>query len=109
MFVVMEVGSISVGDLLGLVSGRRRHTRCALVTGVQTCALPISSLGARRLDQILLPGSRTALILAADNDAEGELAAERAGLRYARPGLEITHAPPGGFKDWAKALEAACR
>src|SRR3546814_9789992 len=22
---------------------RRRHTRCALVTGVQTCALPISS------------------------------------------------------------------
>src|SRR3546814_7392137 len=23
------------------VSSRRRHTRCALVTGVQTCALPI--------------------------------------------------------------------
>src|SRR3546814_8603817 len=30
-------------------SSRRRHTRCALVTGVQTCALPISaSRGARR-------------------------------------------------------------
>src|SRR3546814_13270961 len=29
-------------------SSRRRHTRCALVTGVQTCALPIS---ARRLDR----------------------------------------------------------
>src|SRR3546814_10876630 len=28
-------------------SSRRRHTRCALVTGVQTCALPISS----RIDQ----------------------------------------------------------
>src|SRR3546814_13504157 len=29
-------------------SSRRRHTRCALVTGVQTCALPISfQLGAR--------------------------------------------------------------
>src|SRR3546814_19715607 len=25
-------------------SSRRRHTRCALVTGVQTCALPISVL-----------------------------------------------------------------
>src|SRR3546814_9896706 len=25
-------------------SSRRRHTRCALVTGVQTCALPIYSL-----------------------------------------------------------------
>src|SRR3546814_18437242 len=27
-------------------SSRRRHTRCALVTGVQTCALPISATGA---------------------------------------------------------------
>src|SRR3546814_5128390 len=26
-------------------SSRRRHTRCALVTGVQTCALPISPYG----------------------------------------------------------------
>src|SRR3546814_7905907 len=26
-------------------SSRRRHTRCALVTGVQTCALPISVKG----------------------------------------------------------------
>src|SRR3546814_1558287 len=26
-----------------LFSSRRRHTSCALVTGVQTCALPISS------------------------------------------------------------------
>src|SRR3546814_18801876 len=28
----------------GYFSSRRRHTRCALVTGVQTCALPISRL-----------------------------------------------------------------
>src|SRR3546814_16356997 len=27
-------------------SSRRRHTRCALVTGVQTCALPISEKAA---------------------------------------------------------------
>src|SRR3546814_9241685 len=26
-------------------SSRRRHTRCSLVTGVQTCALPISAAG----------------------------------------------------------------
>src|SRR3546814_6391089 len=31
-------------------SSRRRHTRCALVTGVQTCALPI--LGGERVDQL---------------------------------------------------------
>src|SRR3546814_8844878 len=29
-------------------SSRRRHTRCALVTGVQTCALPIWSQGNQR-------------------------------------------------------------
>src|SRR3546814_18270118 len=28
--------------LIFFFSSRRRHTRCALVTGVQTCALPIS-------------------------------------------------------------------
>src|SRR3546814_9269920 len=30
-------------------SSRRRHTRCALVTGVQTCALPIFELICERL------------------------------------------------------------
>src|SRR3546814_18837701 len=29
-------------DVIFFFSSRRRHTRCALVTGVQTCALPIS-------------------------------------------------------------------
>src|SRR3546814_7609312 len=32
----------SFGCLMFFFSSRRRHTRCALVTGVQTCALPIS-------------------------------------------------------------------
>src|SRR3546814_2168521 len=38
-------------------SSRRRHTRCALVTGVQTCALPISQRHprARRLTLRLAP------------------------------------------------------
>src|SRR3546814_8759431 len=30
------------GIFIFFLSSRRRHTRCALVTGVQTCALPIS-------------------------------------------------------------------
>src|SRR3546814_7244064 len=38
-------------------SSRRRHTRCALVTGVQTCALPISQRAAA-LTQRLLAFSR---------------------------------------------------
>src|SRR3546814_1148084 len=35
-------------------SSRRRHTRCALVTGVQTCALPIFRLRLR--DQVAHEG-----------------------------------------------------
>src|SRR3546814_7748824 len=30
-----------VYEVFVFFSGRRRHTRCALVTGVQTCAIPI--------------------------------------------------------------------
>src|SRR3546814_3661165 len=33
--------------MLVLCSIRRRHTRCALLTGVQTCALPISGSSPR--------------------------------------------------------------
>src|SRR3546814_10319868 len=35
------------------VSSRRRHTRCALVTGVQTCALPISDRLIAAYEQLL--------------------------------------------------------
>src|SRR3546814_4449434 len=49
-------------------SSRRRHTRCALVTGVQTCALPIFAVIAavgREIEgdaQALLPGGEVAAI-----------------------------------------------
>src|SRR3546814_2549885 len=46
---MLEYMYIRLGIIRSLVypygfffSSRRRHTRCALVTGVQTCALPIS-------------------------------------------------------------------
>ena len=46
------VMALLLGSIAGIVAGviwyffssRRRHTRCALVTGVQTCALPISHI-----------------------------------------------------------------
>src|SRR3546814_9319088 len=41
-------------------SSRRRHTRCALVTGVQTCALPIS----RMISKTVLATMATALLAA---------------------------------------------
>src|SRR3546814_20606622 len=42
--IVCGIGTVSCEfGLLFFFSSRRRHTRCALVTGVQTCALPISA------------------------------------------------------------------
>src|SRR3546814_10250036 len=36
-------GDCYLSSFVFFFSSRRRHTRCALVTGVQTCALPICS------------------------------------------------------------------
>src|SRR3546814_1631518 len=80
-------------------SSRRRHTRCALVTGVQTCALPISAavgttqLSVRRRlrvalfstgDEIVEPG--TALPEAATYDANRLLLA----ALLTRMGADVT-------------------
>src|SRR3546814_2187181 len=60
--------------LLFFVSSRRRHTRCALVTGVQTCALPISC-----------PYPTTAM-------------SRRAAIRRARSGSRAAGLRAGGFR-----------
>src|SRR3546814_10077504 len=36
--------SFQLEDVIFFFSSRKRHTRCALVTGVQTCALPICTI-----------------------------------------------------------------
>src|SRR3546814_9508834 len=41
--------------ILFFFSSRRRHTRCALVTGVQTCALPISKSFGKGSVQTIIP------------------------------------------------------
>src|SRR3546814_9977098 len=58
-------------------SSRRRHTRCALVTGVQTCALPIFCLSLMALDAVaLLAGFAVTLIIEAPRSiSEGLLTA----------------------------------
>src|SRR3546814_1964312 len=60
------VGEISHVDSLTLIcvvivfffSSRRRHTSCALVTGVQTCALPISPRPAGAGRAVAAPAGR---------------------------------------------------
>src|SRR3546814_15747787 len=64
-------------------ASRRRHTRCALVTGVQTCALPIAANpdywdGAPRLDAVVFapvadPNTRIAEMLSGGIDVMVEV------------------------------------
>lgn len=66
-----------------------------------------ASLGARRLDQLVIPQHVTPLLIAEDNDAEGRRAADNAVHHYARPCLAIRRAPPPPkLKDWGKPLDA---
>src|SRR3546814_3489894 len=74
---------------------RRRHTSCALVTGVQTCALPISRERGRRhglvaCDGVMRRGVTRAELLAAVEPMEhwpGSIAA-RWSVAHADPGAE---------------------
>src|SRR3546814_8924271 len=56
-------------------SSRRRHTRCALVTGVQTCALPIYAIDISAF--VLADGRRISVL----DDWNGGTPAERRFLR----------------------------
>src|SRR3546814_6801234 len=47
-FIILLFLCCDVCSFVFFFSSRRRHTRCALVTGVQTCALPISARPNRR-------------------------------------------------------------
>src|SRR3546814_3799595 len=67
-------------------SSRRRHTRCALVTGVQTCALPICvfgrAYGQRISGEVLLHGRK------ADVSTIGKSVANRIRSEERRVGKE---------------------
>src|SRR3546814_3651203 len=54
-------------------SSRRRHTRCALVTGVQTCALPISEAEVSEVGSVLSVGDGIARIHGLDKVQAGEM------------------------------------
>src|SRR3546814_1516560 len=73
-------------------SSRRRHTRCALVTGVQTCALPILR-DAHRLDQLGAGDRRRAG--AVDDDAD---------ILEVAPGQVARIDQPGGGDDRGAVL-----
>src|SRR3546814_5899954 len=68
-------------------SRRRRHTRCALGTGVQTCARPISKLRARVLDVL----QREGYIRGYSEEALGKHPGLRIELKYFEGQPAIKH------------------
>src|SRR3546814_19166725 len=79
-------------------SSRRRHTRCALVTGVQTCALPISDSIPKGLSEDTIR-----LLSAKKNEPEfmleWRLAAYRHWLTLPTPEWAKVEFPPVDFQD----------
>src|SRR3546814_2377902 len=62
----------SQADVFFFLSSRRRHTRCALVTGVQTCALPIlAEHGARFTHHSSIAPTGTISLSLANNASNG--------------------------------------
>src|SRR3546814_4341453 len=67
-----------MSDCIFFFSSRRRHTRCALVTGVQTCALPIPAADTTTTDTTMETPAPAATA-AAPTDAASYVAKAGAG------------------------------
>src|SRR3546814_8837012 len=52
---------VSTSAVFFFFSSRRRHTRCALVTGVQTCALPILTTNAAKYGALSVENGHIAI------------------------------------------------
>src|SRR3546814_17910702 len=68
-----------------LFSSRRRHTRCALVTGVQTCALPIY----RRIEPGEHVAPLAAVLIARDEVGEALPVSRRAAVIDHQRGIAL--------------------
>src|SRR3546814_7153947 len=113
------------GWFLFFFSSRRRHTRCALVTGVQTCALPISGLRAAKKYQLFNGALECSLVVcdpvrpAVRDDAQPRALSEgaqmlanrlRKNLRNikswrAREGVECFRAYDADLPEYAAAID----
>src|SRR3546814_3498207 len=111
MCVLCVCESLLIQFLFVFFSSRRRHTRCALVTGVQTCALPICGFvvipqdfeqrladrGTRPLVQIIADGSQPNTANYVTNYAQGVVQTWRGGLDGETPRAAVTMEPRHWF------------
>src|SRR3546814_5272391 len=76
-------------------SSRRRHTRCALVTGVQTCALPIWKRDQRGFDlgRVDVDAARDDHVAEAVADIEEAVRVEIADIARSKNAVDLERAP----------------
>src|SRR3546814_2605216 len=73
-------------------SSRRRHTRCALVTGVQTCALPICAVNVvRRNAHVAAHPAANAIARRPPSTPRKSISIATPLLIYSVPGLAPVH------------------
>src|SRR3546814_14637910 len=94
-----------------LCSRRRLHTICALVTGVQTCARPIT--GEPRVEVVRRAEEETLLPLAGEGGAKRRMRAraQRAALApagKARSKARFARAPSSAFGTFSRKREKGC-
>src|SRR3546814_99542 len=89
-----------------LFSSRRRHTRCALVTGVQTCALPIYAHEAAHLEKLKDAGNGVVEIARGDlaQNADETRAALAQGSQIIFQGAFLAERW-GGWSDFLERVE----
>src|SRR3546814_3530933 len=84
-----------------IFSSRRRHTRCALVTGVQTCALPISSASS--------PSCAAAAAASSSEVAKDRMRDEVWRIGSGHEGSEDPHSPRSEGRRVGKECVSTCR
>lgn len=101
----MTIGALGTGairldqasEVLGLAEG----VEDALAAMIATKCPCWASLGAQRLDKVMVPSSVRELHIFADSDEPGRLAARRAAGRHRHQGRRVViHFAPPPLKDW---------
>src|SRR3546814_15135345 len=81
-------------------SSRRRHTRCAVVTGVQTCALPIFAIAGRSVG-----GELMGAVVNSDPDLWGAVISDVPFVDVLNTMLDAElPLPPGDWPEWGNPI-----
>jgi putative DNA primase/helicase len=103
-FGALGTGAVRLGpsgDVLGIAEGVE-----TAIAAMQLAQVPVwAALGAHRLAKLHMPRTVREVHVFADNDAPGQVAADKAAERHTAEGRRVVvRYPPDGCKDWADLI-----